>query len=174
MAAYEQNPWDMTPAEEPSAAALGADAHGVFVLRDEDVDQFGNDISPLKDGTQPYSAMLIRAFETALAADLMSPSLRVTVRFNGGTPVVDSFRSKRTTLRYEDVKVVDNGTGITTVRVADTSLPSKRGEPSATVHEGTEPTIKAVHYSDTGWRGATVTTLDGGGAANLKFTVEIW
>ncbi len=32
MVAYAKNPWNMTPAEEPSAVSLGADARGEFVL----------------------------------------------------------------------------------------------------------------------------------------------
>jgi hypothetical protein len=174
MAAYEQNPWNMTPAEEPSALSLGADANGVFALADEDVDGYGNDISPIKDGTQPYAAMMARTMEAALAASRMVPSLRVTIRFNAGAPVVDSFRSTRDTLKIEDIDLIDGGTGITTVRVVDTSLPPKRGEPSAAVHEGTKPTFKVEHYSASGWRGALVTTWDNGSAANLLFTVEIW
>ncbi len=169
MAAATTNPWNDNPASEPTAETLGADANGAFVLADE-----LGDLAPIKDGSMLHADMVKRAFEALLAASLMGPSLRVTVRFNAGVPVVDSFRARRTTLRTEDITFVDGGTGITTVRVVDTYLPPKRGEPAAFVHEGTDPGIKPEHYAATGFRGATVTTLAGGVAADLKFSVEIW
>jgi hypothetical protein len=174
MAAASSNPWNLTPAEEPSAATLGADANGVFVLVDEKTDAYGNDISPPDDGTMLNKRMVERAFETALAASRMVPSLRVTVRFSAGDPIVDSFRSTRDGRTIESIEVVDNGTGDTTVRVVDTTLPPKRGEPGAVVHAGTKPTMKVEDYSTTGYRGARVTTWDNGSAADLLVTVEIW
>jgi hypothetical protein len=162
MAAASSNPWDETPARRPSAEDLGADAAGRFVLEDEDEDQFGNDISPTRDGRMLYADMMKRLLEAAVAANTTMPALSVTVRFSGGAPIVDSFVSPRTTRKIEDVFVVDGGTGITTVRVVDTTIPPKIGEPQASVHEGTDPAIKVEDYSDTGWRGALVTTRAGG------------
>lgn len=173
MAAASSNPWNATPARRPSAEDLGADAAGAFVLEDEDVDQFGNDISPVRDGKMLYADMMNRLLEATVAAATTMPALVVTVRFNGGTPVVDSFISPRTTRKIEDIEARDDGTGITTVRVVDTTLPPTIGDPRGTVHAGTDPAIKVESYSDTGWRGATVTTKDGGTLANLRFTVEI-
>lgn len=173
MTAASSNPWNETPARRPSAADFGADAQGVFVLADEDVDQFGNDISPTRDGTQPYAAMFNRLLEAAATSSATMPALTVTVRFSGGTPIVDSFISPRTTRKIEDIQLVDGGTGITTVRVVDTTLPPVIGGPRASVHEGTKPTSKVEAYSDTGWRGAKITTWDNGTAADLGFTVEI-
>lgn len=173
MAAATQYPYDKTPAAAVSAADLGADAAG-FVLADELADEHGNERAPVQDGTELYAAMVNRLLETAVGADALTPSLRVTIRFNAGTPAVDSFLAKRTTLRTEDIDFVDNGDGDTTVRVADTSLPPKRGEPGAYVHEGTKPTLEVAHYTATGWRGARVKTWDNGSAADLLTTVEIW
>lgn len=174
MAATSSNPWDETPARRPSAEDLGADAAGRFVLEDEDEDQFGNDISPTRDGRMLYADMMKRLLEAAVAANTTMPALSVTVRFVGGAPVVDSFVSPRTTRKIEDIEARDDGTGITTVRVVDTTLPPVIGGPRLTIHEGTDPAGKAAAYSETGYRGATVTTKDGGTPANLGFTVEIF
>ena len=71
MAAASSNPWNETPARRPGAADFGAGSSG-FILADEDEDTNGNDISPIKDGTQPYAAMFNRVLEgvTAAAATL--------------------------------------------------------------------------------------------------------
>lgn len=169
MSAAESNPWNMTPARVPSSEDLGADANGLFVLLDELGDK-----APLKDGSMLYADMVKRLYESAVSGNIMTPSLRVTVRFSGGVPAVDSFNAPRTTLTTSNIDLVDNGDGDVTVRVASTSLPTKRGEPMATVHEGTTPTIKAEEYTATGWRGARVYTKDAGTATDLKFTVTIW
>lgn len=174
MAAASSNPWNETPARRPSVADLGSDAAGAFVLEDEDVDQFSNDISPVRDGKMPYADMFNRLLEAGATAAATVPALSVTVRFNGGTPEVDSFISPRTTRKIEDIEARDDGTGITTVRVVDTTLPPVIGGPRLTIHEGTDPAGKAAAYSETGYRGATVTTKDGGTPANLGFTVEIF
>ena len=173
MAAATLNPWNDTPARRPSAVDLGADANGAFVLADEDVDQYQNDISPIRDGTQPYAAMFNRLLEAGVAAGATMPALVVTVRFNAGDPIVDSFISPRTTRQIEEIEVVDNDVGDTTIRVVDTTLPPVIGGPRATIHDGAFPSIVAVNYSTTGYRGVTVTTTDSGVAADLGFTVEI-
>ena len=173
MAASSTNPWNETPARRPGAVDFGADANGEFVLEDEDTDRFGNDISPVRDGKMLYADMMNRALEGVATAAATMPALVVTVRFSGGTPIVDSFVSPRTTRKIEDIDARDDGTGITTVRVVDTTIPDSIGGPRATVHEGTAPTIKAEPYSEAGWRGVTVTTKEGGTLANLGFTVEI-
>ncbi len=174
MTAASSNPWNDTPARRPSAVDFGADANGAFSLRDEDVDEYQQDISPVRDGSMLYADMMRRTLEATAAIAATMPALTVTVRFNAGAPVVDSFCSPRTTRKIEDIFVVDGGTGITTVRVVDTTIPPKIGEPQASVHEGTDPAIKVEDYSDTGWRGALVTTRAGGTLADLKFTVSIW
>ena len=174
MAAASSNPWNETPARRPSAQDFGAGSNGAFLLADEDVDQFENDISPIKDGTQPYAAMFNRVLEGITAAAASMPALSVSVRFTGGgVPEVASFVSPRTTRKIEDIECVDDGTGITTVRVVDTTLPPVIGNPRATVNEGTNPTIKATAYAVSGWRGATVETRSGGTLTNLEFNVEI-
>lgn len=168
MAAATENPWNATPARVPSAEDLGADKDGAFKLLDVDGEH-----APPKDGSMPYADMVNRLLEAAVSACSMAPSVRVTVRFSAGAPQVDSFTAPRTTLRTEDIKLVDNGDGDVTVRVDSTLIPTKRGEPTATVHAGTEPTIKAEEYTASGWRGARVYTKDGGTPTDLKFTVEI-
>lgn len=173
MAAATSNPWNATPARRPSAVDFGADANGEFVLEDEDTDARGQDISPVRDGKMLYADMMNRALEGAVTAAATMPALVVTVRFNAGTPIVDSFISPRTTRKIEEIEVVDGGTGITTVRVVDTTIPAAIGGPRATVHEGSNPSIKAEAYATSGCRGATVTTKNGGSAADLGFTVEI-
>lgn len=173
MAAASSNPWNETPARRPSAQDFGAGSSG-FILADEDEDTNGNDISPIKDGTQPYAAMFNRVLEGVTAAAATMPALSVSVRFTGGgVPVVDSFISPRTTRKIEDIECVDGGDGITTVRVVDTTLPAAIGNPRATVNEGTNPTIKATAYNPSGWRGAVVETRSGGTLTNLEFVVEI-
>lgn len=173
MAAASSNPWNETPARRPSATDFGADANGVFALRDEETDQFENDIAPIKDGTQPYAAMFNRCLEACATSAATMPALTVTVRFSAGVPVVDSFISPRTTRKIEDIDLVDGGDGITTVRVVDTTLPPVIGGPHATANEGTNPTIKATPYSTSGWRGAVVETRAGGTLTDLEFTVGI-
>ena len=173
MAAASSNPWNETPARRPGAADFGAGSSG-FILADEGEDDHGEDISPIRDGTQPYAAMFNRALEACAAASACIPALSVSVRFDGsGVPEVASFISPRTTRKIEDIYCVDGGTGITTVRVVDTTLPAAIGNPRATVNEGTDATIKATAYFPSGWRGATVETRAGGTLANLEFTVEI-
>ena len=173
MAAASSNPWNETPARRPGAADFGAGSAG-FILADEGEDDHGNDISPIRDGTQPYAAMFNRVLEGVTAAAASMPALSVSVRFTGaGAPEVQSFISPRTTRKIEDIDLVDGGDGITTVRVVDTTLPAVIGNPRATVNEGTNPTIKATAYSTSGWRGAVVETRSGGTLTNLEFTVEI-
>ena len=172
MTAASSNPWNETPARRPSAIDFGADASG-FVLRDEEVDQADNDIAPIKDGTQPYSAMFNRALEACATSAATMPALAVTVEFGMSGVVVASFISPRTTRQIEDIGVLSSGTGITVVSVADDTIPPVIGGPRVTVHGGTKPTFKAVPYSTTGYRGVTVTTWDDGTLANLPFTVEI-
>ncbi len=173
MAAASSNPWNETPARRPGAADFGAGSAG-FILADEGEDDHGNDISPIRDGTQPYAAMFNRALEAVAAASACMPALSVSVRFTGGgVPEVQSFISPRTTRKIEDIECVDGGDGITTVRVVDTTLPAVIGNPRATVNEGTNPTIKATAYAVSGWRGAVVETRSGGTLTNLEFTVEI-
>ena len=176
MAAATSNPWNETPARRPSAADFGSDANGVFVLADELTDRDGNDIRPVQDGSMLYADMMNRALEAMVAGAATMPALIVTVRFATGVPVVDSFISPRTTRAIEDIECVDDGTGITTVRVVDTTLPPKIGDPTLTINEGTTPIGKAEHYEDTGWRGATVETkeLTGSTLTNLRFTVMIF
>lgn len=169
MPAASQNPWDMTPAQVPSFESLGANAEGKFALEEELGEK-----APLKDGTMLYKEMLERAFEAAALANAMMPSLRVTVRFNAGSPVVDSFLAPRTTLKTSDIQFNDNADGDTTVWVNDTYLPPKRMDPGLHLNGGTKPTGEVEHFADTGKRGARVKTWDDGSAADVRFTVEIF
>jgi len=169
MAAAEQSPWDMTPARRPSFESLGANAEGKFVIEEELGDK-----APLKDGTMLYKDMVNRCLEAAAIANALVPSLRVTVRFSGGAPVLDSFMAPRTTLRSSDIKFTDNGDGDTTVWVDSSLIPPKVSDPSHDVHEGTKPTSKVEDYVAVGKRGARVKTWDNGSAVDLRFTVTIF
>lgn len=169
MAAATKNPWDETPAKVPSFESLGANAEGKFVLEDELGDK-----APLKDGSMLYADMVKRCLEAAAIASAMTFSLRVTVRFNAGEPIVESFLAPRTTLRTSDIQFHDNGDGDTTVYVADTLIPTKRMDPGVDLHAGTKPTATVEHHAAAGERGARVKTWDNGTAADLRYTVTIY
>lgn len=173
MAADPSHPYSARPAREFSAAGLGAD-NGRFVLQDELVDKYGNSIAPIQDGKDMYAAMVCRLLECALAAETLTPTVRITVRFSTGTPVVDSFRSKDPTFVLTDITFIDNGDGDTTVRIPIAKLPPKRGEPCVSLHEGTKTGITVIHFADVDYRGARVKSWDTSTATDLKFTVEIW
>lgn len=162
------NPWDDTPARVPTLLDFGGAA-----LEDETGDR-----APLRDGSMPYSDMFNRRAEALASAAAVTPSLVVTVRISAGAPVLDSFVAPRTTLRSEDIGIVDNGTGDCTVRVRADYIPTRRTEPSATPTEGTAPTCSAAEYAatDTGvaYRGARVKSWAAGVAADQGFTLRIF
>lgn len=168
MAAVDTNPWELDPARVPSYADLGSPA-------------FKNatgDRAPKDDGTMPEAKMFMRLFEAALSAGNMTPSLRVTIRFNAGAPFVDSFIAPGLNISTADIGCVDNATGDTTVRVRASKLPTKRTSPSVDVHEGTSPSVTVADYeatdSEIDYRGARVKTWVSGSLANCGFTVTIY
>ena len=158
------NPWDDTPARVPTLLDFGGAA-----LEDDTGDR-----APLRDGSMPYSDMFNRQAEALASAAAVTPSLVVTVRFSGGVPALDSFVAPRTTLRSEDIQVDDDGTGITTVSVLDTYIPTKRTEPAVSANEGIDVNALAYEYASGGRRGATVKTWAAGSLADRKFTLRIF
>ena len=84
MAAAEQSPWDMTPAQRPSFESLGANAEGKFVIEEELGDK-----APLKDGTMLYKDMVNRCLEAAAIANALVPSLRVIYVWHASSFTVD-------------------------------------------------------------------------------------
>lgn len=168
MAAAEKNPWDLTPARVPTLVDLGS----------PNFKNVTGDKAPLDDGTMPEATMFQRLFEAAVSAGVVAPSMRVTVRFSAGAPVIDSFLSPRSEIGIADIEAVDNGTGDTTVRVRADRVPTKRSNPALDIHEGTGPTGTVADYSATDggvdYRGARVKTWVSGTLTNLGFSVTIY
>lgn len=167
----DENPFDADPARRPSLDDVGG-----AVMADKPT------APPAQDGSHPSAKMFNRLQELAASFGLVVPSVVMSVRFDGGEPVLDNMIAPGTLLQAADFTLIDNGDGDTIVRWFGTKLPTPALSPIATANDDGTHTIGArlfLNYDpdeDIGAHAVIVVTKVGtsGAAADVAFTLAIY
>lgn len=89
---------------------------------------------PTLDGIHPYAAFFNQLAWLARAAGLMLPSVKLTIKYAAGAPVIDTIESFNTTLSTTDFTLADLGTGQLSITWESWKIPPLIGDPMTTVN----------------------------------------